>query len=1117
MKPRLQLLLFVCLAICSIKANAQHSMADTARAQALIEKGNSLTLDYQFGEALEALEEAKQIYIRLGLKNETLGLCWQGTGELHYYLRDFDRAIEDYQVALAIYREVLGDDHNKVSICYNNLGLFYNSKGDYAASSEHFKKSVAIQLLINAPCATDLASTYLNISTNLLHLDMAQEALTYLEQALDIRINCTGPEGQLVGNILSNIGSAYGSMGNYHKEAEYLEKAKSVLERAGEERNPQLITCYSNLGITYVNLGDFEKALAYLEKALDLRQKHWSHDFSGIAVSFANFGSHYLNLGDFPKSIEWTEKALEILVQNGWGEHPYSSSLYNNLGVAYGNIGDAEKGVEYHRKALELRVKNGGEEGPGVAESYQNIATYYTATGDNELAIAYYERAVQSLQQRQKEDHPHVAQIYENIGLSCFNMGDYPKAVSYYEKALDIRKRVLGEDHWRVSASLHNLGNPLLWNGDTGRAIAFVKEAISISQKHFDERHPGSAANYTLLGNNYLLAKNYTQAEEAHQKALHALNYATGGSLSRVNSIPQLILSLNDIGRFYQHRYREEGRPEDLNRSGQYFQEAAQALDYQSRSVSPGSRSLVAEQASRIFGGAVSTGYLLSQATGNLHHLEECFDFAERSKGILLYEALQESRALQIAGIPDSLLQQEYDLRIAIANLEKRRQEAMAEGTAESDSALLVLGNRLFEKNRLYEALRQRFFNEFPQYYKAKYDHSPVSVRYVQDTLLLPGQSLVEYLVGDSAVYIFLVRQDHFEVQEIKLDFPLEKWVSDMTKEGIYGYYPLPASRRSALREVETIRNYTRSARQLYEKLLLPVEDRLTERVIIIPDGVLGYVPFEALLTTQPPREGAFDAYPFALGKYQISYCYSATLLREMGDKRRQQSAARGLLAMAPFYRGEAMAIAAWADTSGWLLALRDSLGALPSSGEEVAAISKNWKESTALYGDGASLEKFRELASRFRIIHLSTHGQADDRLGDYAYLAFGRPGEPDAFDKLYARDLYNLSLNADMVVLSACETGIGKLRKGEGIVSLARAFAYAGASSIFTTLWKVSDESTKELSIRFYRHLKAGKSKDEALRQAKLDYLKKSKGKGEASHPFFWAGMIGIGDMRNE
>jgi CHAT domain-containing protein len=184
---------------------------------------------------------------------------------------------------------------------------------------------------------------------------------------------------------------------------------------------------------------------------------------------------------------------------------------------------------------------------------------------------------------------------------------------------------------------------------------------------------------------------------------------------------------------------------------------------------------------------------------------------------------------------------------------------------------------------------------------------------------------------------------------------------------------------------------------------------------------------------------------------------------------------------------------------------------ALPASGEEVAAIVKIL-DGTPSYGTGATLQQFEQLAADYRILHLSTHGKADDRVGDYAYLAFGVTDETGTFDRLYARDLYNYTLNADMVVLSACETGIGKLQRGEGIISLARAFAYAGAKSIFTTLWQVSDEKTKYLMVYFYKNLKQGQTKDAALRNAKLEYMDKNN--SEALHPFFWAGLIGIGDM---
>jgi CHAT domain-containing protein len=170
----------------------------------------------------------------------------------------------------------------------------------------------------------------------------------------------------------------------------------------------------------------------------------------------------------------------------------------------------------------------------------------------------------------------------------------------------------------------------------------------------------------------------------------------------------------------------------------------------------------------------------------------------------------------------------------------------------------------------------------------------------------------------------------------------------------------------------------------------------------------------------------------------------------------------------------------------------------------------------SALYGSEASLDAFRRLAPEYRVLHLSTHGKADDRAGDYAFLALGVPGDTSTFDKLYARDLYGIGLNADLVVLSACETATGKLRRGEGIVSLARAFSFAGAKSLVTSLWKVNDSATKNLLVDFYRHLHKGQSKDAALRQAKLNFLKNNLDvDANLLHPFFWAGFVAVGDMR--
>ena len=154
----------------------------------------------------------------------------------------------------------------------------------------------------------------------------------------------------------------------------------------------------------------------------------------------------------------------------------------------------------------------------------------------------------------------------------------------------------------------------------------------------------------------------------------------------------------------------------------------------------------------------------------------------------------------------------------------------------------------------------------------------------------------------------------------------------------------------------------------------------------------------------------------------------------------------------------------------------------------------------------------FESLVGDYRIVHLATHGKANDKIGDYCFLAFTEQKDSVQNELLYVRDIYNLRLNADLVVLSACETGIGELRRGEGVISLARAFAYAGAKSLVTTLWSVNDKSTLNIMEGFYRQLRKGAPKNQALWQAKLDYLAKSK--SEMAHPFFWAAFVPIGDI---
>ena len=263
-------------------------------------------------------------------------------------------------------------------------------------------------------------------------------------------------------------------------------------------------------------------------------------------------------------------------------------------------------------------------------------------------------------------------------------------------------------------------------------------------------------------------------------------------------------------------------------------------------------------------------------------------------------------------------------------------------------------------------------------------------------------------------------------------------------------------------------------------------------------------------MTEKPIIAARFKTHKYLLNAHSISYAFSATLLREMMQKQHRVNPSKPLIAYAPFFQGDTTLInLKFSDD----VAMRNGLNPLENSGEEVVRISKAMNGENRI-GAESTAQNFIETAPHARILHLATHGKADDVSSEFSYLAFApeRDSTNNSSTKglIYVKDLYNLSLNADLVTLSACETGIGKLQRGEGIISLARAFTFAGAKSVVTSLWSVNDSKTKDLMLLFYANLLHGISKTKALCDAKRSFIARNGN----PHPFFWASFIAIGDM---
>jgi len=296
-----------------------------------------------------------------------------------------------------------------------------------------------------------------------------------------------------------------------------------------------------------------------------------------------------------------------------------------------------------------------------------------------------------------------------------------------------------------------------------------------------------------------------------------------------------------------------------------------------------------------------------------------------------------------------------------------------------------------------------------------------------------------------------------------------------------------------------------------YQKLLAPALEKTPEvkELIIVPDGLLGHLPFEAFLMSKPDGNAALNDLHFLIKEYKVSYAYSANLL--LNNAQGQKQTSQGILAMGATYDIDRKSNFKFPKSrDAKTRALRTTLKPLSAVISEVEALESIF-EGAYYYGKDANEKTFKEEASNYAILHLAMHGLLNEKHPILSSLAFTENGDEKEDNFLQAFEISQMQLNSKLVVLSACETGYGKFQQGEGVMSLARSFMYAGVPAMVVSMWQVNDASTSIIMKVFYKNLSEGMDKAEALRQAKLNYI--GLARGIAAHPAFWAPFIQLGD----
>jgi len=901
-------------------------------------------------------------------------------------------------------------------------------------------------------------------------------------------------------------------------------QALELLKKKQDNNLQGLAETYLLIGDIYHRKRSFEQSVQHLTKAMELADSLYSpyNSLSGDAFHLLGLVEEYHQ--NYTKAIQYHQKSLFVREHLKNPSPLDEARSHQRLGACYGNVREKQREKDHLEFAWGACQRCGCQDSLICISILLDLAKNARTSGRGNEAIQIYERVlnIKTLSPLQRSG------VWLGLANVYHNQKNYLEADTAYQRCISLMEDSIGKYYSWLTWPYSDFGSLKETLGDTSGAIHCYQQAVEIAQNSVGSKHYSVGTSYFRIASMHFNGGKYLTALDDLQKALVALNpgfedmsIAANPSLAQSNNYDYFRRALWLKARILsilskQPSSLQQGYSENAQKT---YQKCLDLVEqYRNDLPTIGAVSSDLPMMYSLFEEAISSE--ISHAGFKKQSVSKTtFDIAEKSKATLLFSALRSSRAVQFSNIPADLRQREQSLKQQISLLEKQRTSESSKQTMNGDSMAMANDSRLFSLRADYETLLKTFESTYPAYYHLKHDRSTADLAATQ-ALLPRGHTLLEYFTGDSSIFIFVVQRDAYQVEEVKNNFLLDSLVRQL-RNGLYGFYALKDPPDSLYDH--TLRQYIVAAQLLYNHLIAPVQAKLTDTLIIVPDGVLGYVPFEALLSGPPLAQDNFASYPFWLRRKQISYCYSATLLREMEQKKHQTPPTARLLAVAPCYKGseaglrkqfgtKPKTLSASPASSKNTLVARGGFEPLPASGEEAYRISEQWAGRRLINREG-TMKQFEQIAADYRILHLSTHGQANSQAGDNSYIVFAGASDSVEYELLYARDLYNFQLNADLVTLSACETGIGELQRGEGVVSLARAFAYAGAKSIVTSLWAANDGATKDLMSNFYEALRRPeRSKDAALREAKLRYLRDFP--GERAHPFFWAGFIPIGDM---
>lgn len=874
------------------------------------------------------------------------------------------------------------------------------------------------------------------------------------------------------------VGAAYEDLNQFEKALEYGERGYAYCLEVYGSSSLSMVSPTSIMGVIYYRQSNYDSSFVFYQRAIDLVQKHFDKPTSNLAILYGNYAATLNDYGQYESSIEMAEEAARI--NRSLGSEEGLGFNYFAMAASYFYLGDYGKASDYMHACLDVRSRVYPEGHRYRTSPKEVIGIAEFSRGNYKKGFHFLNQVLDSRKEAYGENSLPVGYTLENLALSFEDLGQIDSALVFMEKALAIYKETLPDVHLNLAHTNFNLARMHLTKGNLDEAYSFINRAIFIYLELGTENIEQKTLNFVVKARIESSKGDFQAAERSFEDAFEYLGRSPLTTY-RAEEFPTTLTAWYVVNSYMEVLHEKNRAQPYESFENEMEQLRTLAFDIGERLRrkfnDPYTKQVIMTKGLIYTETGVSIHYDLLQRTSDQKHLNGLFQYAEYGRTNLYRDMIDDYKLKQFGSLPTELLAQEQSIKEQLSSLYEEQVE---------DPNNADIQKALFQTKQSYDSLINHFEEEYPRYYELKYQSDLVNIEQVQSELLHDDLTLLEYILDDTAYYVITVLKDEAQAHYLGNRTEIDQLVDDWTG-GVSG-----------IKQTLTMR----SGNQLYQLLIEPIRSLLKEEVVIIPVGSLFRLSFEAL-------NSSMDTESFMIYEHAIYYALSANVLLE--QSKHEPSRTGEPIIIAPGFEEDIKSaylndeVDPYQRDSTFLTAVRQ-----PWSSRLASRIAKEFN-GLALLGRQASENEVKSNIENRHIIHFATHAIADhsDPLRSKFILAKGNDESEDGY--LHAYEIYNLSLNSELAILAACESGTGRQQAGEGMISLAYSMNYAGCPSVIMSLWKIDERINNQIVYTFYSQLNKGLRKVDALREAKLQYLNQAD--RNMDHPFYWSGLVLMGE----